>query len=53
MTDPVDRDHFVAPEWACPNCGNRVADWLIWDDNGETVTCDLCETVYIPGAAEA
>jgi hypothetical protein len=45
----------VAPEDACPNCGQRDPDRLIW--NAETVTCTGCGRIYDPNrlkkAAEA
>jgi hypothetical protein len=32
----------------CPRCMNRAVDLLVWDESGETVTCSVCKTVYIP-----
>ncbi len=43
---PVDR---VAQENACPNCGERESDELVWLDD-ERVECQRCRTVYRPGA---
>lgn len=33
---------------ACPGCGERNADMLIWQDD-DTVRCFGCGTVYQPG----
>lgn len=45
-TEPIDP---VQPEDACPNCGERVCDELVWLDD-ERVECQTCKTVYQPGA---
>jgi hypothetical protein len=37
----------VAPEAACPNCDERDADKLVWQED-ETVRCDACGTTYEP-----
>ena len=39
----------VAQEDACPNCGERESDELVWVDD-ERVECQRCKTVYRPGA---
>jgi len=36
-------------QFSCPKCGNAEEDWLIWDENGERVTCVICKTNYRPG----
>jgi hypothetical protein len=41
----VDR---VASRDACPTCGERECDELVWLDD-ERVECQRCETVYRPG----
>lgn len=41
-------DNLVAPEDACPLCGERDADRLVWQDD-ERVECQMCGTVYEPG----
>ncbi len=46
---PVDP---VAPEDACPNCGERECDELVWLDD-ERVECQRCRTVYRPGTQDA
>jgi hypothetical protein len=33
---------------ACPNCFETRIDWLVWNDDGETVTCATCSAVYNP-----
>jgi len=33
---------------ACPNCGERNADNLVWQDENETVRCAGCGTTYHP-----
>ena len=38
--------NLVLPTDACPSCGERDVDRLIWDD--ETVTCTTCGIVYDP-----
>jgi len=42
----------VAPEDACPNCGEGECDELVWLDD-ERVQCQRCRTVYRPGATGA
>ncbi len=39
----------VANTEACPNCGERNADRLVWQDDDETVRCAACGTTYRPG----
>ncbi len=39
----------VAPAEACPNCGERDADRLVWQDDEETVRCAGCGTKYRRG----
>ncbi len=47
--EPIDP---VAPDDACPQCGERECDELIWLDD-ERVECQRCRTVYRPGAQNA
>lgn len=35
---------------ACPECGEAQVDALVWDDDGEEVTCATCQRTYTPGA---
>lgn len=45
----IDDSNLVGEESACPKCGNRDADLLVWDEEfGEFVTCSLCQTQYGP-----
>jgi len=46
---PIDS---VAPEDACPQCGERECDELVWLDD-ERVERQQCKTVYRPGAKDA
>lgn len=41
--------NLVTPAEACPNCGERTADRLVWQDDDETVRCGRCGTMYRPG----
>jgi len=52
---PPDSDNLVRPEDACPNCGERDADELVWLDppNDDRVRCANCGTEYKPGEAGA
>jgi len=44
-------DNLVEPEDACPLCGERRADCLVWlDDDSGRVRCSIWGTVYTPGA---
>jgi len=43
----------VATEDACPQCGERECDELVWLDDGECVQCQHCKTVYQPGTTDA
>ena len=40
--------NLVARGSACPNCFEDRVDWLVWNDDGETVTCASCDMVYNP-----
>ena len=40
-------DDLVSERDACPKCGERNQDSLVWDDS-ENVTCAICGTVYTP-----
>ncbi len=49
-TDSIgDNDEVVVQaEDACPKCGERRCDYLVWDDDGTFVTCTTCKAVYCP-----
>lgn len=34
---------------ACPQCGERMMDNLVWNEDGERVSCATCGMVYKPG----
>jgi len=40
----------VAEANACPQCGERNQDKLVWQDDGETVRCTTCGKQYTPPA---
>jgi uncharacterized Zn finger protein len=43
--------HLVAPEDACPRCGERNQDRLVWTPPGsDTVRCATCGHTYDPQA---
>jgi len=45
--EPPPGPNDVQPEDACPGCGNRDADTLVWQDDDEVV-CAKCGTRYRP-----
>lgn len=48
MTDRNENDNdLVSPQDACPRCGERHLDDLVWIDD-ETVRCMNCGTRYKP-----
>ena len=50
MTAAANDDHLVAIEDACPRCGERCVDRLVWIDDGQRVRCATCLNVYTPPA---
>lgn len=40
-------NELVERQFACPKCGNRIMDDLVWIDD-ETVKCTHCQTEYNP-----
>ena len=39
---------LVEPQNACPQCGERKQDNLVWDqEEANTVTCATCGTIYM------
>jgi len=47
----MNEDRVLNQEDACPECGEDRIDWLVWNnsaDDDETVTCQSCQTVYVP-----
>ena len=45
---PDDGD-LVRPKAACPDCGERRIDWLVWTED-EAVRCASCGGEYRPDA---
>ncbi len=43
---------LVEEVFGCPRCGERRVDWLVWDDDGEQVTCSTCGQVYDPSGGQ-
>jgi hypothetical protein len=41
-------DDLVLEADACPKCGERSTDSLVWQEEGETVHCTNCGTRYTP-----
>ena len=44
-----DNEAHVAPEDACPACGEDRTDCLVWDEGGTHVQCQTCSHTYKPG----
>jgi hypothetical protein len=42
-----DTSNLVAPKDACPTCGERHVDHLVWTDD-DIVHCTTCGTEYDP-----
>lgn len=38
---------LVHPSAACPNCGERKVDLLVWQDD-DSVRCSRCQATYEP-----
>ncbi len=47
--NPYEDRNLVCESDACPTCGQRDADELIWIDD-DRVECQRCKTIYRPGA---
>ena len=45
--EPPPGPNDAQPEDACPGCGNRDADTLVWQEDDEVV-CAKCGTRYRP-----
>lgn len=41
-------DWLAPPGYGCPSCGEREMDSLVWDEDGETITCSSCGVGYEP-----
>lgn len=40
-----DGNELVVESCACPRCGERRMDWLVWTE-GDTVRCETCGHIY-------
>ena len=40
-------EELVDQEYACPRCGERRVDWLVWQDD-EHIRCETCSNIYKP-----
>jgi uncharacterized Zn finger protein len=51
MTTPADTANLVPVEDACPRCGERDADRLVWQERPHEglVRCVSCGALYEPG----
>jgi DNA-directed RNA polymerase subunit RPC12/RpoP len=47
-SDRNNDEGLVREKDACPGCGERRADELVWVDEGESVECQTCGTRYVP-----
>ncbi len=47
--DDYEDSNLVDESDACPTCGERNKDQLLWDDDGRVV-CQVCRTTYQPAA---
>lgn len=41
-----DYSQLVPDGWECPDCHEARMDHLLWDEDGEVITCDTCGTSY-------
>lgn len=41
--------NLADPAGACPTCGERNADRLVWQEEDEMVRCAGCRTMFRPG----
>lgn len=45
------KEEKVTIDMGCPGCRERRMDRLVWDADGEQVTCQTCKQVYVPAVA--
>ncbi len=50
MIDPAD-NNLIAAKDACPGCGEREMDCLVWFDD-DRVRCMNCGTEYAPALTQ-
>ena len=53
MVASNETSNWVASDEACPTCGQRDADLLVWDEDGEQIRCTTCGTVYTPSKGDS
>ena len=46
VAPPRNDEPRMMPAGICPRCGEDDHDRLVWDEHGETVTCQRCGTKY-------
>ena len=46
-------NELVITHDACPGCGERRIDWLVWNDDCSQVTCSTCGHKYDPAVPNA
>jgi LSD1 subclass zinc finger protein len=51
VIDVVENPNQVDRAEACPECGERHVDALVWQPGGDAVRCATCGAVYVPGGA--
>lgn len=51
FTGPI-TDATCDPTPECPYCGEYLADFIIFFDDGEYVKCPTCGKVFRPGATQ-
>lgn len=44
--EPVEPKDEVRPEFGCPKCHERRADYLVIDGETDTITCSTCQNRY-------
>lgn len=53
MNDAIHDSDLVDQACACPGCGERRADELVWqNDEDEQVRCSTCGMIYSPSTVE-
>ncbi len=50
MSEPAD-DNLIAAKDACPGCGERDMDLLVWFDD-DRIRCMNCGTEYAPALTQ-
>ena len=53
MEDNEKNIDLVDVKDACPTCGERHCDELVWINEATNVECQSCKTVYVPPKPES